>query len=315
MNTYIDSRQIAISSNSADIYNNGDMLSSCFYNFPAFLKDEEDIITSQISIISSQIPVSYYIVNINNNTLKYKYNTGADKVVQFSEGNYNANTFLTEFKLQAPELTITFNRTNGKYIITATQTFTLYSIGSTCFEVLGLDKGTTYTTKNLNCPYMCQFQGITRMKVVSDDFSTYSMDSFNGGFSNILSTIPVNSSANGIILYENITGYKAILRNKNIDSFTISLLDNDNKFIDFNNCHWYMTLQLDITRKLNNIDRVFPTLTNTTPLTENTDEKTEDIKQEVVIEEENINNNEVELPVSTGDTDLDFLLYQNGIYQ
>jgi len=133
------------------------------------------------------------------------------------------------------------------------------------------------------------------------------MDSTSGGFSNTLANLAVNSSSYGILIYDNISGYKPTLRNKIINSFDIQLLDDDDKLINFNNIDWRITLQLDITRQRKNYDRVFPKFSNI-------------IKDETIKENsENIETKETpniqELQETTGDSDLDFLLYQNGIYQ
>ena len=77
MNTNIktDTRLITISSDSATLYNNGDFLSDMYFKFDGMLKDEDDIIYSQISIHTAQIPISFYVVNVYNNKIVYKYST------------------------------------------------------------------------------------------------------------------------------------------------------------------------------------------------------------------------------------------------
>ena len=97
-----------------------------------------------------------------------------------------------------------------------------------------------------------------------------------------------------------------MLRETNINDFDISLLDDDDNLINFNGISWSLSLQLDIIRKLQFLDRVFPTLSNTIPAT-----------QPAEIDEPNKNNvvSSQPMQLTTGDDDLDFLLYQKGIYQ
>lgn len=303
MTSYTDSRLIALSADTADIVENGSKLSSCGFNLSGMLNDDPDILYTQISVQSAQIPISYYIVNIYNNILIFQVGTSAVQMVAFTTGNYNASSFITEFNSKTG-LTMTLNKINGKLTIKGTSMVYLFFNGSTCFKLLGLSPTTDYTDSIIDCPYPCQFQGITRIKIISNQLATYSMDSTSGSFSNVLASISVNSGAYGILLYDNASQFKAILRPKSLNYIDIGLLDDDENFINFNNVSWHMTLQLDITRKLKDSDRSFPTL-------ENSVSATVDDKQPP---DENNNNNLVS-DTTTGDNDLDLLMYQKNIYQ
>ena len=310
MTTYIDSRQINLSADTADQYLNGSYLSNVVFNMSGMLKNEDDIVMTQISVHSAQIPISYYIVNYTNNTLVYKYHDDPITTIVFDTGNYNANTFITQFTSKIAHITPVLSKLNGKFIYTAPSSFTFYHTGSTCFKFLGLDANTDYTGTNITSPYPVQFQGITRLKIVSNELNTYSMDSNTGNFSNTLATLSVNSSAYGILLYDNTSQYKPILRNRDNNIFDIGILDDNDNFINFNNCSWKITLQLDITRLSNLMDRTFPKPNNN--LGQNPDNP--DIAQNP--DNPDLGNTAPELvDLGTGDTDLDFLMYQNKIYQ
>ena len=306
--TYTDSRLITLNASNATIIYNDSLMSSCLFSFTNLLKDDLDIMYRQISIQNAQIPISYYIVNIYNNTLSYKIDNGIIQTATFSRGNYNASTFTTEFKNQIPSMTLSFNKLTGVFTITNTTTsFTIYSSGSTCFKLLGLDrKVSSYTGVSVLAPFPCNFAGLSKIKVVSNTLSTYSLDSTTGGNNNVLATIPVNSGSYGIILYQNISSFKPMLRETTMNDFDISLLDDDDNLINFNGISWSLSLQLDIIRKLQFLDRVFPTLSNAIPAT-----------QPAEIDEPNKNNvvSSQPMQLTTGDDDLDFLLYQKGIYQ
>lgn len=305
--TYVDSRLINISSGNADSLMNGTLLSSCVFEFQGLLKNEQDILYTQISLLNAQIPISYYIINEYNNTLVYKIGT-VTTTINFDLGNYNANTFATHFKIKMPTFTMTLNRINGKLSIINTSNFTILST-STISKLLGFDPLIDYSSVALllTAPYPCNFAGITRIKIISNELSTYAMDSVTGNFSNLFTSISVNSGSYGILLYENNHNFKALLRNKSIDYFDIGFLDDDENYIDFNNINWHMTLQIDIVRKLQNTD----TQLQLQPLDINYDIPQEEQPQDELPQEEEQN---IE-PESTGDDDLDLLMYQNGIYQ
>jgi hypothetical protein len=306
MDTYTDSRLITLTADSATENLNGDLYSSCFFSFSSLLKDESDILYRQVSVQTAQIPVGYYIVNIYNNVLSYKIGSGSIQTATFQRADYNALTFATEFHNQIPSMTLSFNKITGVYTITSSSSITIYSSGSTCFKLLGLNSQTpSYTGGTILCSYPCNFSGISRIKVVSNKLSTYSLDSTISSNNNVLAVIPVNCGSNGVILYQNISSFKPMLREINVNDFDISLLDDDDNLINFNGVSWSISLQIDIIRKLETLDRIFPKLTNTIPSQD---------KNNIVSSIDEPNNN-APLDLTTGDDDLDFLLYTKGIYQ
>ena len=62
METYTDTRKIILSSNHGQPLN-GTYLSNILFDFKNILKDDEDIIQTQISLDNAQIPVSFYTIN------------------------------------------------------------------------------------------------------------------------------------------------------------------------------------------------------------------------------------------------------------
>ena len=79
--------------------------------------------------------------------------------------------------------------------------------------------------------------------------------------------------------------------------------------------YWHMTLQLDIVRKVQYNDKVLqiqqPTITDIQP------EQTDEQPQEQTTNEQDTQQEQHIEPLreTTGDTDLDLLLYNNNIYQ
>jgi hypothetical protein len=90
------------------------------------------------------------------------------------------------------------------------------------------------------------------------------------------------------------------------------LLDDDEDLINFNNVDWNITLQLDITRLRRDINRTFP---NFVASLGNILSAPEDDTQKK--DEEKSTEPAPEAPIveTTGDDDLDFLMYQNNIFQ
>jgi hypothetical protein len=305
MTTYTDSRLINIDSDNADIYNNSNLRSDMVYFFKGLLTEDDDRLYSQISIQSAQFPVSFYVVNYSNNTLRYQYHNDPITTISFDVGNYNATSFIAQFHSKVVnQVSLTFDKLTGKYQINSNQNFTFYQQGSTCFRLLGLDLESDYvvTTAPYDepAPFPCNFAGITRLKIVSEKLATYSRDSST--ITNVLATIPVNAPPFGILLYQNTSNFKAMLRERVIDFFDIRIYDDFNNLINFNGIEFGITLQLDIIRNYSDMDTTFPPLQRTiAPSTKPEPE------EPVPVPDDN-------LPLGTGDTDLDFFLYSKGIY-
>ena len=244
-------------------------------------------------------------MNYSNNTLRYQYHNDPITTISFDVGNYNATSFIAQFHSKVVnQVFLTFDKLTGKYQINSNHNFTFYQQGSTCFRLLGLDLESDYvvTTAPYDqpAPFPCNFAGITRLKIVSEKLATYSRDSST--ITNVLATIPVNAPPFGILLYQNTSNFKAMLRERVIDFFDIRIYDDFNNLINFNGIEFGITLQLDIIRNYSNMDTTFP------PLQRTIDPSAKSEPEEPVpVPDDN-------LPLGTGDTDLDFFLYSKGIY-
>jgi hypothetical protein len=244
--TYSDSRIITLNS-SYGTKNNGSLLSNVTFNFNGILKDELNIVRSNITLLNAEIPVSFYCINATNNKLSYNIN-GSNKNIILNNGNYNANNFISSmtqlFLNNADTFTITINRVNGCLSFVSTgNNFTFYNT-STIFNILGFDNTIVSVGSNITAPYPLNLLGIKRISVCSDDLAT--MNYSSSGISNVLNTIEVNEASYGLIIYSNTSNFnKNILRNKVINSITITLRDENLNLIDFNNINWTMTLLLE----------------------------------------------------------------------
>ena len=121
--------------------------------------------------------------------------------------------------------------------------FSLRSSGSTIYEVLGFVVGTNYnsTSSKIIAPYPLHLLGTLRLRICSYELSTNNID-----FS--LITLPIETGNFGLIQYTNITNIKATLNNTSLDGFDISIIDDDNNYVNFNNINWTMTFVLTIIR-------------------------------------------------------------------
>jgi hypothetical protein len=246
MSNYItDSKQINLSSNSAYI-SNSPLNSVLTFAINGILKKEKEILYNLISVVHAEIPVSYYIVNETNNYLSMS--TGN---YTLSNGNYNATTFKTMLlSLLGSNWTLILNSITGIYTLAYTSNFTINAT-STCYKLMGFKKNTSYSSvsNSLTFIYPCNFLGVQRLKIKSNVLKTDNIDCYSGGRSNLLTTIPVNSASYGLIVFNNLVGFKNILPNIAIDFIDITITDELDNIINFNGIDIYITLQIDTIRE------------------------------------------------------------------
>ena len=259
---YTDNHLITLNSKYAQ-KNNGSMLSQCVFGFTGLLQDQDDIIASYITITNAQIPVSFYTITTTNNTLNYA--SGA-LITSFNIpiGNYNSNSLITALVsgFVASGLgttpTITINKINGKLIISSSVYIFLKKI-STISSILGfIDEVACSTDTEL--PYPLNLLGVKKISIKSEALSISAYSSINFATSNTLTTIPIDQPPFNMVSYINQSDMNTnILQARTLNTIDISIVDENNNFIDFNNCDWSISLCLSIHRKNeinNNIDLI-----------------------------------------------------------
>lgn len=249
-----DTRIININSKHASL-NNADKLSDVVFKFKNILRDEEDIIYTTVGLLNAQIPISFYNVNINNQTLYYTVNGTAYTLV-IPESNYNATSFMPVLKAQfalgahGKTLAITQNRLNGKFNITVSG-YTLVINASPLNYVIGLNTSNSYTiTSSYNCIYPCNFLGVKKIMIYSTALASYCYDSYTGGGSNLIATISVNDAPFGMISFNAQMDSFSRIKQSRINEIDIQLRDENYALIDCNGTDWTLTLQLNIYRIL-----------------------------------------------------------------
>lgn len=256
MGTYIDSKIITITSQSATQKRNGTFLSNVLYEMGAFLKDEPDIIHRQITLQSAQIPYSFYVINYTNNIFKYQLGSGTIFTSTIPVGNYTGNSLITALKaaLTANGITLTISLSSINGLLTfshSTTNFTFYDVANSILSTLGFASNTNYTSASLTltCPYPLNLLGIKVLQVRSSILNMLNYSSVSGGITTLLGTIPVNSTPFGMIEYTDKGQNKVSFSNTSLDEIDVEILDGETgNFINFNNQDWTMTFCIYLTR-------------------------------------------------------------------
>lgn len=312
METFTETKIINLNSKNS-VKNNSTFLSDVYFPFSGLLKDEEDILERYISIQNAQIPFSFYNINVYNNILKIQISTTV-YTLTLTRGNYNATTLITEIQTQLTnngitDITLSISPTTGLLTFTKTTgSFILISSGSTIYEVLGFVVGINYTSavQQIIAPYPLNLLGTLRLRICSYELATNNID-----FS--LITIPIETGNFGLIQYTNITNIKATLNNLSLDGFDISIIDDDNNYINFNNINWTMTFVLTLIRKrpiISPTKFIDVVKSNIETNIEDTKPDENEANQEEQVNEEPIQEEEYATEEPIRD-DLDLLLYNN----
>ena len=256
-----DALEIYLNSKFADQYLFD--VSDCIYNLPNIIIEKDEV--AYITVKDSVIPNSFYNVNESNSLLVLKID-GTTYSINIEYGNYNVNTLKTEIMNQIDNMTphghenitITYlPKTNKFYFFNSNHQFSIL-FSSTCFELLGFKNGQSYIASPL--PFQSHKHELTstisinlftirNIYIESPNFILNNINSVNHNNNNLLCAIPIKGTPNSIIFYEDLT--KHLIHNlNNLTTLRIQLKDQDGELINFNGCHYSITLEITIIKKI-----------------------------------------------------------------
>ncbi len=266
MNTILDKRIIALTSKSGTLLNSS-LKSNVSFQFTNLFNKDPSVAYAEVGVVSAEIPVSFYTINETNNSfVSNLVEGGVGNIIKTNiipQGNYTATSLITQFlatlassysaNTAVPIVSLTINRSNGKLTLgwVAPVAFNQITFSTSPFmKLLGYVGDIELDPINLTriATYPLNLLGVNKVYISTNNLLTYNYDSGKQGFSNILATLEVDAPPYSIILYKNQTNTYNILRNDDVNSFTIELKDDVGNFIDFNNIDWNITLALNIYR-------------------------------------------------------------------
>lgn len=239
----MESIQIYLHSANADKYNNNSY-SDCDFSLSNI--EIPDGMHIYLSVQNVSIPYSFYNVNTDTNLLSYIVN-GITTNLNISNGNYNINQLVAYLNNNMNGFTITYNNITNKLIfVNANYDFVINS-SSTCLMMLGFNIGSSYSSlnKSLTSVNCINIQTVKRINIGSN-LTTYNINKSSINNSSILCSIPVNKPPFSVIEYVNSNHFRTNLFVNYINYINIKILDENNKLVDLNGCHFCITLQLDV---------------------------------------------------------------------
>ncbi len=242
MNTLTDSKKLILNPSGADTKND-DLNSELRYNISGMIKKDKYILYNSIRVIHAEIPFSFYIVNEYNNI--FDLSTGR---ITIPIGNYNANSFMKLLTSLLPVgMTISFSSTTGKFTFEYNSEFQILS-STTCFDLIGTKKNKQYnsTGGTLICELMANFSGTKNLFVKVPNIILENYNAKTKDYITLL-TIPVNVPPFGVIMYDNKTLSRNLIKNLQLDYLDIAIYDDNNNLIDFNGIDWNIIIEIETT--------------------------------------------------------------------
>jgi hypothetical protein len=117
--------------------------------------------------------------------------------------------------------------------------------------ILGFSGNVTTSTGTLSMPRVCNFLSLPRINIRCGCLSNsvLATDSKSTVQNDIILSVSNNSVPNGQIVFENAGKIKSVFRCDRLDTFLLSITDDDGNLIDFNGVSSFFTFQFDIFRK------------------------------------------------------------------
>jgi len=237
---------------------NGDAKSHAVFDLRSYLNFEDDpnVLYVSISLPYATLVNSNYIVNQYNNVLIIVKN-GVPFTYTFPYGNYAVESFITQFNLLASGdgFTISFDYTRVKFTI-VNSTAPFYLDGNSTIDYIVGFNDNVYSTEvapyTATMPRICNFLPTPSYQIAVVGGTMYNglILAPNGQVqqSNILACIPNIGKLNTQLVYRN-DGQDFRLSTLSQTYLEVMILDNENRFVDFNGITTFFSIKVNIHRK------------------------------------------------------------------
>ena len=227
---------------------NGDYKSQIIFSLPDAIVVDDSIDYIYFSVPYVVVPNSFYIINYTNNKL-YVLQSAVTTLYEFPVGNYTSQSFITTFKTLLPnQFNITLGINSNVFTITHTTTTFSLTSASTIDSVMGFSGTTAATGLSLTLSRVCNFLPLPRINLRCPDLA-HSFISASVDGSDVILSVPNNAKLNGQIVYNNTSNMKTLFKLTNLNSFKVSLTDDDGNPINFNGISSFFTFQFEIHRR------------------------------------------------------------------
>ena len=245
----MESRLITLNSEDAQKLN-GDYNSNLFFNIPNIVDENPDISHLEVSLDSATIPVSFYLINDDTNTLTFIYNQ-TPFTLTITKGNYNGTQMITELTNKLNDLgfivVIILNSITG--ILEFRFEFSVEFIYNTgLMKILGFTQTTSGIIFQPQIPM--NLLGIQKLNICSNSLASISSFSSSATLSNtVIQSIPVDVPAFHQITYLDKANHFGRMKSRYLSNIDLQLLDENGRYLEMNGIEWTASFVIRIFRK------------------------------------------------------------------
>lgn len=239
---------VVLDSRNADAYFNSTWNSSVNFEFEdPILKEDNYTIQMSCSVLNFSVANSIYNINETNSFLSLSDGTAYNLYIPY--GTYNFITLNNTIKnLGIGNITMSLNSITNKISFThPTNTITINN-NSTILLILGGILNQTYTGQTINMPYQCNFNGVNNINIYLENVNTRNVDSFQKANCSLIQSIQVNPYSSQII-FNKTNDYSCTIKQNNMNYLQVDIKDDLNRYINFNNQSWNLTLCFSIVKE------------------------------------------------------------------
>jgi len=241
------SQKIFISTLGEHTANSTEYNTNIIVSIPPIIIPQNDDHVPIIGIESLVLPLSYQMINIDNNILKLN-----SVVYTIPSGNYTITTLMEILNLfDVGVLIFTYNVDTNQLSLKVVGAPTTYTIqtGTTCDRVLGCLVTNLPVASETVFPSIVNLATNTSVLVQIANINTKNYDNITGA-NNIISKIPINSQPNQVLNYFNNQPFYSTITNKTLQLLNIVLLTDNHKPLRlFGNPDWAITVRIDYIQK------------------------------------------------------------------
>jgi hypothetical protein len=244
--------------------------SSVYFEFEDALQQDDYTIQMSCSILNFSASNSIYNINETNNFLSITVSSFQQYNINIPYGNYNFNTLQSAiYSIGIGNIKMSLNQSTNIITFTnAIDPLLMINASSTILPVIGGISKTAYTWETvgnnqvITMPFQCNFNGVNNINIFMPNLNTRNINSFTKTNSSIIQSIQVFPYAPQII-FNKTNDYSFAVNQKIIDYIQIDIKDDLERFINFNNASWNLTLCFTLMKEIpRNLDSFHSILRN-----------------------------------------------------
>ena len=251
--THIGSVSIYLDSSKATVYQNGNDNSNCIFYLDNIIQCPPDT-HIMVGLTACQIPVAFYNITNNNNTLTIDGSINGETTVTLPPQNYNTEDIVTAFNeafaADGNDITCSFNPSSLKFTFSSlTQNIQLRN--TTMNKELGIPPFTILPyTYSYTAPNICNLSGTQSIYVMLNNLSIQSLDSRAGGDLNgVLSKVDVCCGFGDYIEFQQTENQFYLISDRSINHFNVSLTDDNLELLQMNGIDWSISVTCHFSKK------------------------------------------------------------------